>query len=120
MVQRKRYEGPERRVHHVYVTANTEYHVRRGVCVAVKRRAEIKEDAWVNDHLAVAMHLDGYVKPGTMLPLPGPPKLGHRIYFANEAGDVLTSPVIAILRPPKAVVEKYPPDNNTATKNPSA
>jgi hypothetical protein len=107
MIQRKRYEGPERRIHHVYVTHNTEYHVRKGVCVAVKQR---KQGAWMSVHEALAMRVEGHVKQGTLLPLPGPPKLGHRIYFANDEGDVLTSAVVAIVRPAKTVVSEYPPE----------
>ena len=30
------YQGPDRRIHRVFVTRNTEYHVRAGVCVAVR------------------------------------------------------------------------------------
>jgi hypothetical protein len=106
MIQRKRYEGQERRVHKVYVTNNTEYHVREGVCVAVKQRAN--KENFLEKHSALKMKLEGHVKIGTLFPLPGPPKLGFRIYFANDAGDILTSPVVAIVRPPKAVVAKYP------------
>jgi hypothetical protein len=105
MIQRKRYEGPERRIHFVYVTRNTEYHVRRGVCVAVKQRTA---PSFVGEHGALSMRLDGHIKVGTLLPLPGPPKLGTRMYFANEEGDIITSPVVAIIRPPKKVVETYP------------
>lgn len=107
MIQRARYEGPERRVHHVYVTRNTEYHVRKGVCVAVKQRSE---KDFLPVHQALRMKVGGHVKVGTYLPLPGTPKLGTRIYFENEVGDVLTSPVVAIVRPTKAVVATYPPE----------
>jgi hypothetical protein len=107
MIQRNKYDGPERRVHHVYVTRNTEYHVRRGVCVAVKQR---NQREFMQDHGALRMHLDGHVKVGTLLPLPGEPKIGMRIYFATEESDILTSPVIAIIRPPKTVVAAYPPE----------
>jgi hypothetical protein len=107
MIQRDKYPGPERRVHHVYVTRNTEYHVRRGICVAVRQRAA---PSFIPDHGALKMRLDGHVNLGTLLPLAGPPKLGTRIYFANEEGDILTSPVIAIVRPPKKVVATYPPE----------
>ena len=32
------YEGSDRRVHQVFVTRNTEYHVRAELCVAVRDR----------------------------------------------------------------------------------
>jgi len=107
MIQRARYEGPERRVHHVYVTRNTEYHVRKGVCVAVKQRSQA---GFLPEYGALHMRLDGHVKVGTYLPLAGAPKLGTRLYFANDEGDILTSPVVAIVRPSKAVVATYPTD----------
>lgn len=106
MIQRKKYEGPERRVHFVYVTRNTEYHVRRGVCVAVKQRTA---QDFVGQHGALRMRLDGHIKMGTLLPMPGPPKLGTRLYFANDEGDIITSPVVAIVRPARKIVEAYPP-----------
>jgi hypothetical protein len=107
MVNRKTYAGPERRIHHIYVTRNTEYHVRRGVCVAVKPR---QAQEWIPEHGAVDMKLEGHVKLGTLLPMPGPPKLGFRIYFARGDEDILTSPVVAIVRPPKKVVQQDPND----------
>ena len=107
MALRKPYEGTERRIHQVFVTRNTEYHVRRGVCVAVKPR-DNKE--WIKDHSALSMRVEGHVKVGTLLPMVGAPKLGTRIYFAQGDSDILTSPVIAIVRPPKTVVSQYPPD----------
>ena len=33
-----RYSGADRRVHQVFVTRNTEYHVRSGLCVGVRDR----------------------------------------------------------------------------------
>ncbi len=107
MIQRNNYDGAERRVHHVYVTRNTEYHVRRGVCVAVKQR---NQREFLGEHGALRMRLDGHVKVGTLLPMPGVPKIGTRLYFATDESDILTSPVIAIVRPQKIVVAAYPPE----------
>jgi hypothetical protein len=53
------YEGSERRVHHVFVTRNTEYHVRAEVCVAVRDRTN---DRWRDDHPAVGRRLAGALK----------------------------------------------------------
>ncbi len=108
MALRKSYEGPERRIHQVFVTRNTEYHVRRGVVVGVRPRAS--GSLWIKNHGALSMKLEGHVKVGSLLPLPGSPKLGTRAYFADREGDILTSPVVAILRPPKNVVSEYPAD----------
>jgi hypothetical protein len=107
MANRTNYAGPERRIHKVYVTRNTEYHVRGGVCVAVKPR---QDPAWTAEHSAVKMKLEGHVKLGTLLPMPGPPKIGFRMYFARGEEDILTSPVVAIVRPPKKIVDQYPHD----------
>ena len=108
MQQRKTYSGPDRRIHRVFVTRNTEYHVRRDVCVAVKQR---QQGTWIDEHGAVSMRLEGHVKQGTLLPIPGPPGLGFRMYFADGDSDVLTSPVIAIVRPLKKVVDEYPSES---------
>lgn len=108
MDERKPYTGKERRIHKVYVTRNSEYHVRAGLCVAVKPR----KGSWITDHEAVAMKLVAHMKVGTLLPLLDTPKLGNRLYFSVGKDDVLTSPVVAIIRPPKAVVAEYPSDKD--------
>lgn len=108
MAKPNAYQGPERRIHKVYVTRHTEYHVRRGVCIAVRDRKQ--GSPFVTTHHALKMRLEGHIKPGTMLPEPGPPPLGFRIYFADRNDDVVTSPVVAVLRPPKTVVAQYPPE----------
>jgi hypothetical protein len=105
MVNRQKYSGPERRIHKVYVTRNTEYHVRRGVCVAVKPRQDAE---WIASHHALNMKVEGHVKVGALLPIVGMPKIGYRIYFATDNEDVLTSPVVAIVRPAQNIVEQYP------------
>lgn len=99
------YTGPERRIHKVYVTRNTEYHMRRDVCVAVKSRKPGIRGA---GHDALNMRLEGHIMLGRMLPMPGPPKLGFRMYFASGKHDVFTSPVVDIIRPSKKVVAQYP------------
>ena len=112
MEDRTSYTGPERRIHNIYVTRNTEYHVRRGVCVAVRPRTP--HAGWDDQHGAVWMHLEGTVKPGTAMPMPGLPQVGCRMYFArghlasSSRLDILSSPVVAILRPPQEVVAQYP------------
>lgn len=109
MALRKSYDGPERRIHQVFVTRNTEYHVRRGVCVGVRPRAS--GSPWIKDHGALRMRVEGHVQVGSLLPLPGSPRLGNRIYFADREDDILTSPVVAIIRPAKSIVSEYPPES---------
>ncbi len=59
MQKEKSYPGPERRVHRMYVTRNTEYHFRGEVCVAVRDR---KTGRWLDSHLAVNRRLTGGVR----------------------------------------------------------
>ena len=98
------YLGPERRIHKVLVTRNTEYHMRSERCIAVRN---IQSGAWQHHHKALGTTLrgclvantsGGYVFCETF------PKPGHRIYFAN---DVCTSPVHTICRPERYIVECY-------------
>ena len=100
-----RYEGEDRRQHKVFVTKNTEYHVRKGTVVGVRPRGS-KE--FFADHQALSMRLEGFLPNGAHLPQPGLPKPGTRVYFATRENDVVTSPVVAIVRPPKATVAEYP------------
>ena len=105
MINPNPYVGPERRVHQLYVTRHNEYHVRKGVCVAVKPPQSAE---WITDHGAISKKLDGVVKPGMQVPLPGPPVVGLGLYFSDRSGSIITSSVVAILRPPKNVVSQYP------------
>jgi len=104
------YQGPERRIHKVYVTHNTEYHVRKGVCVAVKPR---RSTIWIEEHGALFMRLDGVVKDGFLLDMPRPATLGARLYFTNGDREILTSPVVEVARPEKNVVLGYPKECDT-------
>ena len=100
-----RYEGEERRQHKVFVTKNTEYHVRAGTVVGVRPRGS---KDWFESHEALEMRLEGFLPSGAHLPQPGVPKPGNRVYFATRDNDVVTSPVVAIVRPPKTTVAEYP------------
>jgi hypothetical protein len=100
-----RYSGDDRRHHKVFVTKNTEYHVRSGTVVGVRPRGS---KDWQAEHSAVAMKVEGFVLTGTFIPQPGTPKPGQRLYLATQDNDVVTSPVVAIVRPPKATVAEYP------------
>lgn len=101
----QRYEGDERRTHKVFITKNTEYHVRAGKVVAVRSRGS---KDWLDIHQALTMKIEGFIANGAHLPQLGQPKPGQRLYLARENDDVVTSPVVAIVRPPKAVVAEYP------------
>jgi hypothetical protein len=105
MAVHKAYQGPDRRLHKVFITKHSEYHIRRNEVVAVRPRGS-KE--WLTDHTALAMTLVGRINPGSLLPQSGSPRPGQRMYLAHGDNDVVTSAVVAIVRPPKQTVSAYP------------
>jgi len=103
-----RYSGTERRIHKVFVTRNTEYHVRRDVCVAVRDR---KSGSWMRGHLATGTRVSGglkFMKNGGIRPNEGIPVLGESLFFCAAGRDLVTSPVVSIERPEREVVFAYP------------
>ena len=100
-----RYAGEERRRHKVFITRNTEYHVRSGIVVGVRPRGSRD---WMRCHKALAMRVEGHVEPEAMVPHTGLPKPGQRLFLATEDNDVVTSAIVAIVRPPRSLVSEYP------------
>lgn len=98
----------ERRVHRVFVTRNTEYHVRRDVCVAVKDR---RSGEWLRAHLALRQRVQGGIKftrhGGIAANLEGA-NVGESLFFSAEGRDLVTSPILAVERPEKQIVTNYP------------
>jgi hypothetical protein len=102
-----RYAGPERRRHRVYVTRNTEYHLRDRTCVAVRDR---RTGDFLHGHLALAGQVSGTLRffpNGAVAPSVGEPRPGESLYFGSGGRDLVTSPVESVERPIKAVVESY-------------
>lgn len=103
------YQGHERRRHKVFITRNTEYHVRDDVCVAVR---DVRSKRWQVGHVAVQRKVEGAVRlfaNGAVIPNLDEPKLGDAIYFSDgEDRQIVTSRVVSIGRPQKAVVLSYP------------
>lgn len=109
------YTGTERRRHRVFITRNTEYHVRDDVCVAVRDRQARK---FKTAHMALNLKLQGAVSVnpnGVAIPEPNNPRVGAAIYFTfsqEELGGVerqiVTSRVESIERPAKSDVLQYP------------
>jgi len=107
------YQGQERRRHRVFVTRNTEYHVRDDVCVAVRDRDARR---FRGAHIALNLRLQGAVKTaenGMSQPDSGGPRVGAAIYFTRENADgkehhIVTSRVERIDRPEKVIVQTYP------------
>jgi hypothetical protein len=93
------YEGPERRIHKVFVTRNTEYYVREARCVAVRDRSS---GIWVRDHFAVDRAVMGairYLDSGELCAGPGLPQVGESMYFEEPGRDLVTSAVVSVERP---------------------
>jgi hypothetical protein len=105
----EQFGGVDRRVNKVYVTRNTEYHVREGVCVAVRDR---QSGTWVREHAAIRTKLEGGVRVddrGVSVNI-GKPLLGDAVYFRKGNHDVVTSRLVAVERPAKQIVlEHYLP-----------
>ncbi len=108
MGKASRYKGPERRRHKMFVTRNTEYHFRDGVCVAVRDR---RTGSWLPSHLALNRQLSGGVRVmpnGTAIPSCEPPKVGEALYFGTGGSELITSKLCDVERPEKALVHAYP------------
>lgn len=107
------YEGTDRRRHRVYITRNTEYHLRDGVCVAVRDR---RSRAFRPAHIALNLKLEGGVRiypNGAMIPNLANPGVGDAIFFTHqgsegEAKQIVTSRLEKVDRPPKRDVLLYP------------
>jgi hypothetical protein len=102
------YGGPERRRHRVYLTRNTEYHLRDGFCVAVRDR---RTGDFLQGHLALQRRVHGGLKffpDGGIAPNAGEPRQGESLYFAADGRDLVTSALEGVERPAKEVVGAYP------------
>jgi hypothetical protein len=102
------YAGPERRRHRVFVTRNTEYHFRDGLCVAVRDR---RTGQFLQGHSALAGRIDAGIKffdNGSIAPSAGEPRPGECLYFASDGRDLVTSPLEAVERPALQTVSMYP------------
>ncbi|MBL4689315.1 MAG: hypothetical protein JKY37_32280 [Nannocystaceae bacterium] len=88
-----------RRRHRMFVTRNTEYHLRSDECVGVRDR---QTGEWFRDHAALRLH-------AVKLPPVGKDAhwLGRRIQFWGSQTDVLTSEVLEVARPPRTSLESY-------------
>ena len=107
------YQGHERRRHKVYITRNTEYHVRDGICVAVRDR---RSRSFRGAHVALNLKLEGGVRMysnGALIPNSDNPEVGDAIFFTMKGADgeprqIVTSRLEKVDRPPKTDVALYP------------
>ncbi len=96
----------ERRIHHVFVTQNTEYHVRRDRCVAVRDR---QSGSFQLRHVALFRKIGGalgFRGDGSFTAERGFPRPGESLLF--EGTGTVTSPVLTVERPPREIVVRYP------------
>jgi hypothetical protein len=101
------YSGPERRIHQVFVTRNTEYHLRSLTCVGVRDR---HSGQWLSDHFALHRTIAGTLRVsegGAISANPGLPQIGESIYFEALGRDLVTSLVISVERPRPEIVAQY-------------
>lgn len=99
--------GKERRIHKMFVTRNTEYHVRRDLCVGVRDR---RTGRWMRSHLAIKSRVSGGIRftdEAGIIPTAGDPAIGESLFFHAAGRDLITSPVISIERPPRETVTGY-------------
>ena len=102
------YLGKERRIHRIFVTRNSEYHVRRNVCVGVRDR---RSGEWLSGHMALRSTVSGGLKfhdNGAISASEGLPTVGESLFFIAAGRDLITSPVLNVERPPRDVVHAYP------------
>lgn len=102
------YLGKERRIHRVFVTRNSEYHVRRNICVGVRDR---RTGQWLSSHLALRSTVSGGLKfhdNGAISASEGLPTVGESLFFIAAGRDLITSPVLNVERPALDVVHSYP------------
>jgi hypothetical protein len=100
------YAGNERRIHKVFVTRNTEYHVRRNLCVGVRDR---RTGQWLHGHMALKSSVSGglrFTRNGVSATI-GLPNVGESLFFVASGRDLVTSPVEAIDRPERDIVQCY-------------
>jgi hypothetical protein len=108
------YAGPERRRRRVYVTQHHEYHCKDGICIAVR---DVESGSFLPSNSAIGRKASGSVllRDGGIASFSPPerPSPGERMHFAYDSedrGDILTSRLRSVERPPRDVVAMYEPD----------
>jgi hypothetical protein len=105
------YAGPDRRRHRVFITKNSEYHCRDGVCVAVR---DVHDGSFQPQHPAIGKKMSSSIlfsKEGGIAAIskPGDTHVGEQLCFSSGQleHEIITSAVKAIERPPKEIVSQY-------------
>lgn len=101
------YVGRDRRIHKIFVTRNTEYHIRRNLCVGVRDR---RSGEWMHGHLALRSRVSGgltFLSEGGVRASDGLPDVGESLFFIATGRDLVTSPVVRIDRPVRDIIGDY-------------
>jgi len=101
------YSGADRRIHRVFLTRNTEYHVRKDTCVAVRDR---ESGQWLGKHFALQLPVAGAIRffeSGGLAATPGLPQVGESMYFEARGRDLVTSSIVSVERPRAETVHEY-------------
>lgn len=101
------FKGSERRIHKVFVTRNTEYHVRKNECVGVR---DCRSGEWLKAHLALRSKVSGAIRfnrEGGVIPNEGNPSIGDSLFFQAAGRDLVTSSILSVERPAKTIVDSY-------------
>jgi hypothetical protein len=97
----------ERRIHKVFITKNTEYHVRRETCVAVRDR---RSGRFLSGHMAINSKVGGglrFHRDGAVSATDALPSVGESLFFVAQGRDLVTSAVVSIDRPEPKIVQSY-------------
>jgi len=83
----------------MFVTRNTEYHLRLDECVGVR---DLQTGDWQRHHAALRLR-------AIQLPPMGHDEkwVGRRLQFWSSDKDVVTSPVVEVARPERDVLVRY-------------
>lgn len=109
--QSSNYLGPDRRRLTLYVMRNTEYHLRDGVCVAVRDR---RSGCWLPAHCALRRTLSGavrYFSQGHAASLLAAPEVGDSLCFGpcgSGGRELVTSELSSVERPGRNQLAGYP------------
>lgn len=90
------YSVNDRRVHTVFVTRNSEYHTKRGICIAVRDR---RSTAWISNHEAIGMTLQTDKNDETVQ--------GRPLRLLSPISSICTSNVLDIFRPGRKTFQMY-------------
>lgn len=102
------YQGSERRRRRMMVTRNSEYHLKDGVCVAVR---DLRTGRWLTSHMAMNCKVSGGVRlgeNGCAVPTCAEPLVGEALYFGDDGHELVTSRICSIERPGREMVDSYP------------